>query len=199
MVIVQFNCVVSAAVPERVNPLAVDQYLIQLMFRSNQVHPGPLPTIRLRKSLLDKSKVALLAQVNEAFTIYISCVIVTVLINNHRGIHLAMHANSSIKIPKNEIDLMFLCLIKIFFEGYIYKSSCPEEDEHSVGAYTTVEGFHTMLQRLFFRCLMSLGRSVELVGMSLFSCNRVYVNTSICTAHEWLMGISLLEEGFSHC
>ena len=119
MVIVQFNCVVSAAVPERVNPLAVDQYLIQLMFRSSQVHPGPLPTIRLRKSLLDKSKVALLAQVNEAFTIYISCVIVTVLINNHRGIHLAMHANSSIKIPKNEIDLMFLCLVKMFFEGYI--------------------------------------------------------------------------------
>lgn len=138
MVIVQFNSLVSAAVPERVNPLAVDQYLIQLMFRSNQVHPGSLPTIRLRKSLLDKSKVALLAQVNEAFTIYISCVIVTVLINNHRRIHLAMHANSSIKIPKNESDLMFLCLVKMFFEGYIYKSSCPEEDEHSVGAYTTV-------------------------------------------------------------
>ena len=120
MVIVQFNSLVSAAVPERVNPLAVDQYLIQLMFRSHQVHPGSLPKIRLRKSLLDKCyKVALLAQVNEAFTIYISCVIVTVLINNHRGIHLAMHANSSIKIPKNEIDLMFLCLVKMFFEGYI--------------------------------------------------------------------------------
>ena len=119
MVIVQFNCVVSAAVPERVYPLVVDQYLIQLTFRSNQVHPGPLPTIRLRNYLLDKSKVVLLAQVNEGFTIFIRCVIVTVPINNGRGIHLAMHAKSSIKIPKNKMDLMSLCLVRMFFEGYI--------------------------------------------------------------------------------
>lgn len=119
MVIVQFNCVASAVVPEGVYPLAVDQYLIQLMFRSNQVHPGPLPTIRLRNSLLDKPKVVLLTQVNEAFTISISCVIVTVPINNHRGIHLAMHANSWIRIPKDEMDFMFLCFVKMFIEGYI--------------------------------------------------------------------------------
>ena len=97
MVIVQFNCVVSAAVPERVYPLAVYQYVIQLMFRSNQMHPGPLPTIRLRKSLLEKSKIVPLAQVNEAFTIFVCCVIVTLPINNHRGIHLAIHEKSCMK------------------------------------------------------------------------------------------------------
>ena len=80
------------------------------MFRSNQVHPGPLPTIRLRNSLLDKSKVVLLTQVNEAFTIFISCVIIVTV---------AMHANSWIKIPKNEMDFTFLCLVKMFIEGYI--------------------------------------------------------------------------------
>jgi len=85
VVIVQFNCVVSAAVPERVYPLAVDQYLIQLMFRSNQVHPGPLPTIRLRKSLLDKSKVVLLAQVNDMFTIFICCVILNSTYQQSQG------------------------------------------------------------------------------------------------------------------
>ena len=43
---VQFNCVVSTAVPDRVDPLAVNQYMIQLVFRSSWVHPGPLPITR---------------------------------------------------------------------------------------------------------------------------------------------------------
>ena len=32
---VQFNSVVSTAVPDRVDPLAVNQYIIQLVFRSS--------------------------------------------------------------------------------------------------------------------------------------------------------------------
>ena len=43
---VQFNCVVSTAVPDRVDPLTVNQYMIQLVFRSSWVHPGPLPITR---------------------------------------------------------------------------------------------------------------------------------------------------------
>ena len=36
------------------------------------------------------------------------------------------------EIPKNEMDIIFLCLVKMILEGG------TEEDEHLVGAYTTV-------------------------------------------------------------
>ena len=93
--------------------------MIQWMFRSGWVHPGPLPTTRLRKSLLGKSKVVLLSQFHEALTIFICCVIVTEPTNDHGVIYMVIHTNFCIEIPKDEVDVMFLYLVEMILEGVI--------------------------------------------------------------------------------
>lgn len=66
---------------------------------------------------MGKSKAVLLTQIHEALTIFICCAIVTVPTNNHGVIHMVIHTNSCIEIPKDEIEVMFLYLVKMILGG----------------------------------------------------------------------------------
>ena len=56
MIRVQFNRVVGLTVAQRVEPLAVDENVVKLVFRTCRVIPSPQPTMRMGKSTKKSTK-----------------------------------------------------------------------------------------------------------------------------------------------
>ena len=108
---VQFNGVVGPTVAQRVDPLAVDENVVKLVFSTYRVIPSPQPTMLMGKSRLCWTKFVLHAQIDQSLNIIICLMMVTVPPDNFRMSVMTVCTYSGFKIPNNKIDVMSLELL----------------------------------------------------------------------------------------